>query len=344
MDAESLQVLIASPLEPHHVATIEAADPRVRVHYAPELLPVPRFACDHEGERRQLDAAATSRWRGLLAAAEVTFGLDWWAPGEMPRNCPRLQWVQGTSAGMGGQLREAGLLGSGLLVSTAAGVHAVPMAEFAVTGALYFAKDLPGLQRLKDRREWRRSTARELAGSTALVVGLGGIGREVARLLTALQVQVWGAGRPGREYDVPGVSRYVAFTDLDEVLPEVDLLVICTPLTEQTVGLIGERALRQLRQGAVLVNIGRGPVIDEEALIAALADGHLGGAALDVFAIEPLPVDSPLWTLDNVLISPHSAATVVAENARITELFVDNLRRWLDGQPLRNVFDHDRGY
>lgn len=162
--------------------------------------------------------------------------------------------------------------------------------------------------------------------------------------MAALRVEVWGAGRPGREYDVPGVSRYVALTDLDDVLPAVDLLVVCTPLTDQTAGLIGERSLRRLPPGAVVVNVGRGPVIDEEALIGALADGHLGGAALDVFAIEPLPADSQVWALDNVLISPHSAATVVAENARITELFVDNLRRWLDGEPLRNVFDHDRGY
>src|SRR5687767_7953687 len=130
-----LDVLIATPLEAEHAAAIQAADPRVRVHYAPELLPVPRYVADHDGVPRDLDADGIARWRTLLAQAEVTFGLDWWAPHDMPVNCPRLEWVQGTSAGMAGQLAQAGLLGSGLRVTTAAGVHAVPMAEFALTGA-----------------------------------------------------------------------------------------------------------------------------------------------------------------------------------------------------------------
>jgi glyoxylate/hydroxypyruvate reductase A len=339
-----LDVLIATPLEPEHVATIEAADPRLQVHYAPELLPVPRYVADHDGVPRDLDEGQVERWRSMLAQAQVTFGLDWWAPHDMPVNCPRLAWVQGTSAGMGGQLDRVGLLGSRLVVTTAAGVHGVPMAEFALTGALHFAKGVPQLLRQQAARRWERHTTGELAGATALVVGLGGIGREVARLFAALDVEVCGAGRPGRAYAVPGVTRYVPFTELDSVLPSVDVLVLCAPLTPETTGLIGERQLRLLPRGAVLVNIGRGPIVDEEALIEALRDGHLGGAALDVVTTEPLPPESPLWALGNVLISPHSAATVPAENARITEIFTDNLRRWLAGEPLRNVFDHDRGY
>jgi phosphoglycerate dehydrogenase-like enzyme len=151
-------------------------------------------------------------------------------------------------------------------------------------------------------------------------------------------------GRPGRSYDVPGVASYVAEAELARVLPEVSALVLACPLTEQTRGLIGARELAALPRGAVVVNLSRGQVIDEDALAGALASGHLGGACLDVFATEPLPESSPLWGLDNVIISPHSASTATAENELITELFCDNLRRWLDGAPLRNVYDRASGY
>ena len=120
--------------------------------------------------------------------------------------------------------------------------------------------------------------------------------------------------------------------------------MLACPLTERTRGLIGARELALLRPGSVLVNVSRGPVVDEDALVAALESGHLGGAWLDVFAAEPLPPGSPLWDLPNVLVSPHSAATVAAENELLTDLFIDNLRRWLDGQPLRNVYDRSAGY
>jgi phosphoglycerate dehydrogenase-like enzyme len=124
----------------------------------------------------------------------------------------------------------------------------------------------------------------------------------------------------------------------------MDALVLACPLTERTRGLIGAAELALLPPGAVLVNISRGPVVDEEALVSALRSGHLGGACLDVFATEPLPAGSPLWDMPNVIISPHSAATVAAENNLLTDLFIDNLRRWLAGRPLRNVYDRAAGY
>jgi phosphoglycerate dehydrogenase-like enzyme len=128
------------------------------------------------------------------------------------------------------------------------------------------------------------------------------------------------------------------------VLPEADALVLACPLTEQTRGLIGAAELALMPPGSVLVNISRGPVVDEEALVSALRTGHLGGACLDVFATEPLPAGSPLWDMPNVIVSPHSAATAAAENGLITSLFIDNLRRWLAGRPLRNTYDRAAGY
>ncbi len=183
-----------------------------------------------------------------------------------------------------------------------------------------------------------------LSGTRVVLVGLGGIGRQVAAMLSAAGAEVTGVGRPGRTYDVPGVTRYAADTDLADVLPAAGALVLACPLTERTRGLIGPRQLELLPPGAILVNVARGPVVDEAALAQALTGGHLGGACLDVFEKEPLPGDSPLWDLDNVLVSPHTASSVAAENGLITDLFIDNLQRWLAGTPLRNVYDRTAGY
>lgn len=344
MATGTVSVLIASPLEPEHVERIAAADRRVRLLYAPDLLPVPRYPCDHAGTPRALDSAGLERWSRLRAAADISFDFDWQAPEAMAVNCPRLQWIQGTSAGIGGLLERTGLVDTPIACTTASGVHGVPLAEFALFGLLYFAKGRPLLDRWQAAHHWERHTSGQLAGSRALLVGLGGVGREVAIALAACGVQVCGAGRPDRSYDVPGVTKYVPDCRIGDVLPEMDALILACPLTSRTRHLIGATELSLLRPGAIVVNIARGQVIDETALTGALASGHLGGACLDVFETEPLPAGSPLWDMDNVLISPHSASTVAAENALLTDLFIDNLGRWLSGQPLRNVFDKAAGY
>jgi phosphoglycerate dehydrogenase-like enzyme len=344
MADDRLRVLIASPLEPQHVARIAAADPRVSVLYEPGLLPVPRYPADHTGVARQLSEAEIGTWADLRRQADVSFDFDWQAPADMPANCPRLRWVQATSAGIGGFLDRTGLAGAPIVFTTAAGVHGIPLAEFALLGLLYFAKGMPALASAKAARRWQRYAGGQVAGSRALLVGLGGAGRAVARLLAAAGVDVRGAGRPGRHYDVPGVTSYVASDQIHRALPQVDALVLACPLTEQTRGLIGAAELALMRPGSVLVNISRGPVVDEGALVSALRSGHLGGACLDVFATEPLPAGSPLWDMPNVIVSPHSAATVAAENGLLTDLFIDNLHHWMAGRPLRNTYDRAAGY
>jgi phosphoglycerate dehydrogenase-like enzyme len=175
-------------------------------------------------------------------------------------------------------------------------------------------------------------------------VGLGSIGRETCALLAGAGLEVWGVGRPGRTYDVPSASRVIDTDALDDALPHADAVVLACPLTKETSGLLSRERLALLPSGAVLVNVSRGQVVDEPALIDALEDGRLGGAALDVFAVEPLPVESPLWAREDVLVSPHSASTLPSENAAIVDLFCDNLRRFLDGRPLRNLYRPDDGY
>ena len=223
-------------------------------------------------------------------------------------------------------------------------MHAVPLAEFALTGVLYFVKDLPALAERQAARQWERYTARQLAGLRVMVVGLGQVGRKVAAVFSAMGAEVWGVVRDSRGTGSASVTGTVEFSAMDELLAGTHAIVLCCPLTAQTRGLLNERRLRSLPAGAIVVNISRGQVIDEPAMTEALADGHLGGACLDVATVEPLPQDSPLWGMRNVIISPHSASTVDRENAALTDLFCENLRLWLDDQPLRNLYSRQKGY
>lgn len=340
----ALNVLIASPLEAGHADRIAAADARVNLLYEPDLLPVPRYPSDHVGTARDLDAARLARWASVRRVADVSFDFDWQAPAQIPVNCPRLRWIQGTSAGIGGLLDRTGLIKTPIICTTASGVHGVPLAEFALLGLLHFVKNMPLLARRQAERHWERHAMSLLRGSRVLLIGLGGVGREVARVLDAVGVRVCGAGLPGHRYDVPGVTHYVADTQIREVLGEVDAVILACPLTDRTRHLIGRAEIALLRPRAVLVNLSRGQVVDEAALTDALAENRIGGACLDVFETEPLPAESPLWAMKNVIISPHSASTVADENRLLTDLFIDNIGRWLAGEPLRNVFDKDAGY
>ena len=346
MSGEPLTVLIGSPLEPALVERIAAVAPgRIKVVFEPDLLPVPRYVADHKGIRRELTAAQEQRWRDHLRAADIMFDFDWMEPEALPVNAPRLRWIQATSAGIGGFLDRTGLIDSDIAFTTAAGVHGSSLAEFAILGLLYFYRDVARLQRMQAAHHWERYTNTELAGRRVLLVGLGGVGRVIARRLAALDVVVWGVRRRSEDAAPPGgVSRMLPFEALAGVLPEVDALLLACPLTEQTRGLIGTAELAALPSHALLINIARGQVVDERAMIEALTAGRLRGAVLDVAEQEPLPADSPLWDMPNVLISPHSASTVESENVHIVDLFVDNLRRWLDRRPLVNAFDRERGY
>ena len=340
-------VLIASPLEGELAERIKAADPRAEVLFEPDLLPPARYPADHLGDpgfRR--DAGAEARWRALLDRAEVLFGV----PGdsaddlaEVVATLSRLRWVHATSAGAGEQVRKAGLPAEALervTITTSSGVHAVPMAEYAILGLLAIAKELPRFVEGQRARAWPqiRRPLRELDGQTLLLVGLGDIGRETARLGKAFGMRMVGFRRtegppPEHVDEVHGPQR------LPQLAHRADAMVVSLPLTDQTAGLIDRATIERLPASCIFVNIGRGGVVDEPALVDALRERRIAGAVLDVFATEPLPGSSPLWTLPNVLVTPHAAALSARENERIVELFVDNLGRYLDGRPLRNVVE-----
>ena len=337
-------ILIASHLEKELVQRIAAVDERLEVLWAPELLPVPQYRADHTGVPRDLAPADLDRWRSLLGRADVSFDFDWWRPADLPRNAPRLKWVQATSSGIGEMVRASGLDRTDLILTTAAGVHAAPLAEFAMLGLLWHSKGVPQLLDWRREHRWQRHTSRQLAGQRVLVVGAGSIGRRICELCAAARMEVWVAVRPGRARDLPGVSRCVPINELTSVLPEVDALVLACPLTDETYHLVGATELAALPPRAVLVNVARGQVVDEAALVESLSTGHLAGAVLDVFEQEPLPADSLLWDLPNVFVSPHSASTVAEENVHIVDLFIDNLRKFLAGRPLRNEYNRDLAY
>jgi phosphoglycerate dehydrogenase-like enzyme len=345
MSGGRVRVVMTSPLEEDLIARIRAVDARLDVAVPADLLQKPSYPSDHP--LPTLDGTGSrARWEELLDGAEVLFDFGPLELAPTLAQRPRLEWIQATSAGVGRLVERVGLLESDVAVTTASGVHARPLAEFAVLGMLMFGKRTLDLVADQRAHRWERHAGEELRGKTVCVVGLGKIGREVARLARAFDMHVTGTVREarGRSAADLGVDRLEAGEGLDLLLPAADVVVLATPHTPQTHALLDARRLRLLKDGAVLVNIARGDVVDEPALVEELRSGRLGGAALDVFRQEPLPGDSPLWDLPNVFVSPHSASTVVQENERITDLFCDNLRRYLDGQPLVNLFDREQLY
>lgn len=336
----SLAILIASYLEPESVERIRAAVPDAEILYDPALVGPPRYKADHTGPPEfQRTPEGEERFRSWLARAEVMFDFDRHLAPELPRLAPRLRWIQSTSSGIGPFVKKSGLDKSGITITNAAGIHAVPLAEHTLLSMLYFTKEVPRLRAEQAARLWQRYCGRELRGRAVGVVGLGKVGQEVARLCRAVGLRVLGVKRTeGPSAESLNCDELYTQRDLHQVLPKCDFLVLICPHTPETEGMMGEREFALLPPGAVLINIGRGALVREEALIAALRSGHLGGAALDVMAEEPPASENPLWEMPNVLITAHSASTVEQENARLTELFCANLQRYQAGEPLLNLF------
>ena len=338
-------ILISSPLEEEHVARIRShGGTRVEVVHEPDLLPVPRYVGDHHGAPRDITPELQDRWSTLLKKADILFDFDLLDPANLPKNAPNVRWVQATSAGIGEFLKSTGLDQSDITFTTASGVHARPLAEFSMLGLLHFRRGVLQLNEMKKAKHWERYTVQGLYGARVLVIGLGSLGKAVATDAAHFGMDVWGMRRSTEGPLPPGVSKIITKNELRNALPQVDALVLACPLTDETRLLIDRPEIEALKPGAVLVNIARGAVINEDAMAEALQSGHISGAALDAFTVEPLPKESPLWDMPNVLISPHSASTVAAENGRIVDIFLDNLDRYLSGQPLRNLFERDRGY
>jgi phosphoglycerate dehydrogenase-like enzyme len=340
-----VNVLVTIGLEEALVEQIRAVDPRLEVSVLDReagLLfwgrPLPPEA-DREAVQQRLDTA--------LARAEVLYGFPPSPEGarELLARAPHLRWFQAASAGVD-RLEQSGFPERQVVVTNSSGVHPTPIGEYVLMVMLMFAKRAHRFLRAQAERRWIRFLPAELKGSTVGVVGMGRIGTEVARLAKAAGCRVLGMRRSAssrRAGEAPA-DEVLPPSDLPYLLSESDYVVLAVPLTPETRHLIGPEQLRAMKPAAVLINISRGAVIDEAALVRALKDGWIGGAALDVFEREPLPEDSELWGMENVIVSPHISGGTEFYFQRAVPIFCENLRRYLDGRPLMNVVDPERGY
>ena len=343
------RILISSWLELEDVERIREVSSNVEVMYAPDLLTIPRFPGDHGAELPivRLSRNDEARWFDLLRKATILFDTDRRYADRIPDLAPNVRWIQSTSSGIGQSVnnRRYPERMPNTIITTASGVHSIPLAEFAAMAMLMHSRRALHMIKEQHDKRWERFSGTDLWRRTVLIVGLGSVGSEVARYSKALGMRVLGIRRsPNRSKLGGAVDAVYKLDSLPELLPQAEFLVLAAPHTTQTQGIIGKEQFALLPQGAVLVNISRGSLIDEPALIASLTSGYLGGAYLDVFSKGPLPTENPLWSLPNVLINAHSASTSDRENSRIVDLFCDNLRRYLNNDPLLNVLDPTKGY
>ncbi|MBM3531402.1 MAG: D-2-hydroxyacid dehydrogenase [Alphaproteobacteria bacterium] len=341
-------VFIATPVEPANVARIRsAAGDRVEIIAEPDLWPPLRYVADHKGKdgfKRTPEQEA--RWHRHLGRADIMW--DFPPDAADLSHATNLKWVQTTSSGVGQMVKKLGDKAARLLVTTARGVHAQPLAEFVFLALLTHVKRLDFLKKEQKAHRWERYCGDELAGKTLMVIGAGQVGGRIAEIGKAFGMRVLAGVRSasaGRAQAM-GVDAVFPPDKLHAVLPEADAVVLIAPHTPETENLIDSRAFDLMKHGVVFVNIGRGLCVDEETMIERLHSGKIAFAALDVARIEPLPSTSPLWDMPNVLVSPHSASTVGAENERIADIFCYNLRCYLDGRrhEMRNVLDKARLY
>lgn len=263
----------------------------------------------------------------------------------------KLKWVHATAAAVA-QLMYPELRASGVVVTNASGIHSIPMGEHIVGALIALARRFPDCFRYQreshwcQQELWERPEAlrpRELRGQTALFIGFGAVGREAARMARLLGLRIWAVTQSGRA-DTQIAERAFPSPALDEALPHADFVILAPPETPETTKMIGQRQFALMKPSAYLINVARGALVDEAALVRALRQGAIAGAALDVTTEEPLPPENPLWKLDNVFITPHVSAISEHLWERQTDLLIDNLERWFDGRELVNRVDFARGY
>jgi phosphoglycerate dehydrogenase-like enzyme len=308
---------------------------------------------------QQIPCRNPDQMKPLLKEVEILY--TFWFPFDPAEVAPKLKWIQLSSAGVD-HLLGYPVMKSPVIITTTSGIHAVPIAEYVFALMLALVKKLPLVLDYQKRREWPRErnhvlVSEELRDKVIGIIGYGSIGREVARLAKAFGMKVFATKRhvevnTDKGYRLPGVGdpegalveRLYPNSKLREMLPLCDFVVVAVPLTPETYHMIGPEELAAMKPSAYLINIARGAVVDESALVEALREKKLAGAALDVFEQEPLPPESPLWELPNVIITPHVSAITPKYDDRATALFAENLRRYLAGEELLNVVDKSLGY
>jgi phosphoglycerate dehydrogenase-like enzyme len=335
--AEPVAVLVTFPgrLDDAQAARLRSISPRLELTVIGYDEPAERRNARGRGEATGDGAPAVPpELQAAFARAEVVLAFD--VPWGIGAAAPALRWVQAIGAGTE-HLRGAAF-GPDVTVTTAAGISAVPIAEFVMGRLLAVWKRFDDLGARQRRHEWRAAYGQRVAGKTMVIVGFGAIGQEVAWRAHAFGMRVIAVRRsPHREPPPPFVDEVVGAGELRTVLPAADAIVVAAPATAETFHLFGAEAFAAMRQGAVFVNVARGTLVDEAAMVDALTSGHLRAAILDVTEHEPLPASSPLWDVPGLHLSPHCSTDPSNYVDDLVDLFADNLRRYLAGEPLRNV-------
>jgi phosphoglycerate dehydrogenase-like enzyme len=292
----------------------------------------------------EIVATAPSGWQGDPTGADLAYvSVDGFVDGSVWRfveslNVLPLKWVHTFSIGLDDPVFRT-IVDRGITLTNGVGTQSQPIAQHVLLMMLHHVKGMANWERNKALHRWERTPSDELTGKTVCLLGLGGIGAEVAKVAKVLGMRVIGLRR--RPDPVPDVDELLPADAVGELCARADFLVICAPLTRRTKGIVGPAELSRMKPSGYVINVARGPLIQEAALIAALKEGRIAGAALDVFDQEPLPEDHPLWDLPNVVITPHQAPSSPLHLVRGTELFIENLRRYAAGEPLMNVVDPD---
>ena len=306
-----------------------------------------------EEQVEQIRAAAPDTyvlWTRDLARIEAALDDIEIAVGGFPHHllpgARNLRWMQQWGAGADWLLRVPEAVELDFVLTSASGVHAIPISEQILAYLFAFSRGLHRAICAQVRHEWHKETKEtlfELAGRTMLLIGVGAIGGRTAEVAAALGMRVWGVRRDP-SIGAPGVQAMYAPEQLLDVLPKADFVVITAPLTAETRAMIGEPELRAMKSTVYIINIGRGGTIQEDVLVRALREGWIAGAGLDVFATEPLPADSPLWEMENVIITGHYAGMTPCYDERALAIFLENLHRYRAGHPLHNIIDKKLGY
>jgi phosphoglycerate dehydrogenase-like enzyme len=315
-------------LEDHHVEALRKAAPQANFFLS--------------GGRKELE----KKIEEYMSCAEVVLFNPYWDRNSILHilNGPHLRWLQQFSAGSNWLMDYPEFVEKDIILTNASGIHAVPISEHVLAMILTLARDIQRGLRDQMKHSWgRKHWVTELEGSTMGLIGVGRIGEKTAEKAKALNMQVLGVRRNSTHLS-PWVDQMFGPDSLMEMLSQADWVVIAAPLTQQTQGMIGERELKAMKKSAYLINIARGSIIQEKALIKALREGWIAGGGLDVFEEEPLLDRSPLWDMDNVIITAHYAGLTPQYNERLIEIFAENLRRYQSGEPLINVVDKRLGY
>jgi len=330
---EVVEVLVTTPMDEECMRLITTISPKIN------LRDVSGFV---DAEKRG-DFSSREQFDAHLAEAEIIYGSD--TPKNVIARAPKLKWIQTPDAGVEELLGSAIVESSVIVTNASGGIYAISIAECVLEMMLMFVKKMPLCFQLKQERQWKTFSLTVLHSKTVGIVGLGSIGRQVARLSKVFGMRVLATRRSTRSATYTrNVDILFSQDQLPQLLSDSDFVVLALPLTSETNNLIGEDELLTMKPTAYLINISRGNIVDEAALTRALEENRIAGAGLDVFVTEPLPVESRLWELPNVIFSPHVAADIEDYYLPATRLFADNLRRYLSGKRLRNVVDKKRGY